>query len=98
MYDVWTQSWWPRHKTGSIVVGNALVVGSTTTPTGSSVTAARMVMLGAAVGAMLVASSGMPARSEVTVSVGDVVTFNSEPYTVAQICGNSVDLAQGPSK
>jgi len=35
---------------------------------------------------------GDPAGADVTVSVGDMVTFNSENFTVAQICASSVDL------
>lgn len=38
---------------------------------------------------------GEPAGAEVTVSVGDVVTFSSQDYTVSQICASSVDLSEG---
>lgn len=37
---------------------------------------------------------GEPAGAEVTVSVGDVVTFDAEDYTVTQICTGSVDLSR----
>lgn len=41
---------------------------------------------------------GEPAGTELTVSVGDVVTFSSPDYTVSQICASSVDLSEGPPR